>query len=66
MQVYVQTGNGTWTGKWQPIGNLKTHAWNTPTVTVPSSAVTPLSALGVQFATSGAWTGTCYVDSISW
>jgi len=66
MQVYVQAGNRTWTTNWQPIGNLKTNAWNTLAVTVPSNAVTPLGALGVQFGISGAWTGTCYVDSVSW
>jgi len=48
------------------VGSLKTNAWNTLTVTVPSNAVTPLNSLGVQFSTNGAWTGTCYVDSISW
>lgn len=66
MQVYIQAGNGAWTGNWHPIGNLKTNAWNTLAVTVPSNAVTPLGALGVQFGTSGSWTGTCYVDSVSW
>src|SRR5262249_11997956 len=31
-----------------------------------SNAVTPLFELGVQFTTSGAWSGTAYVDSVSW
>jgi hypothetical protein len=69
VQPFVQQGSGggwTWTGNWQPIGNLKTGAWNTLTVTVPSNAVTPLFRLGVEFTTNAAWTGTCYVDSISW
>jgi hypothetical protein len=69
VQPYVQQGAGggwTWTGNWQPIGNLTAGAWNTLTVTVPSNAVTPLYQLGVQFSTNAAWTGTCYVDTVSW
>lgn len=69
IQPFVQQGAGgnwAWTGNWQPISSLTTGAWNTLTVTVPTSAVTPLSQLGVQFQTNGAWTGACYVDSIGW
>ena len=32
------SGNWTWTGNWQPIGSLKTNAWNMLTVTVPANA----------------------------
>jgi len=69
VQPFVQQGTAgkwAWTGNYQAIGSLKTNAWNTLTVTVPSNAVTPLGSLGVQFGTSGAWTGTCYVDSVGW
>ncbi|HZT41147.1 MAG TPA: hypothetical protein VFA07_03115 [Chthonomonadaceae bacterium] len=69
VQPYVQqgaSGGWTWTGNYQAISNLKTNAWNTITVTVPSNAVTPLYQLGVQFFTNAAWKGACYVDSISW
>lgn len=69
IQPYVQQGAGggwTWTGNWQPISSLQANAWNTITVTVPSNAVTPLYQLGVQFFTNGAWSGTCYVDSVGW
>jgi len=45
---------------------LTAGAWNTITVTVPANAVTPLYQLGVQFSTNAAWTGTCYIDSMSW
>ena len=45
---------------------LTANAWNTIKVTVPSNAVTPLYQLGVQFQTNGAWTSSCYVDSVSW
>lgn len=69
IQAFAQqdsAGNWTWTGNWQLIGSLKTNAWNTLTVTVPSNAATPLNELGIQFTTSGTWTGTCYVDSVRW
>jgi hypothetical protein len=60
------SGNWTWTGDWQAISSVKAGAWNTIQVTVPSNAATPLHELGVQFATSAAWTGTAYVDSVGW
>ncbi len=69
IQPFVQQGAGgnwTWTGNWQPIASLAAGAWNTLTVTVPATAATPLSQLGVQFQTNGVWTGVCYVDSVGW
>lgn len=66
IQPYVLDDNWAWTGNYQAIGNLHTNAWNTLTVTVPSNAATPLQQLGVQFFTGATWSGTCYVDSISW
>jgi hypothetical protein len=69
IQPYVQqgaTGGWTWTGAWQPVSNLKTNAWNTVTLAVPSNAATPLFQLGVQFSAGTTWSGTAYVDSIAW
>ncbi len=69
IQPYVlqdATGNWTWTGNWQAIGSLHTGAWNTLTVTVPSNAVIPLAQLGVAITTDATWTGTLYIDSVSW
>ena len=66
IQPYAQDHNWAWSGTWKAIGSLQTNAWNTITVAIPSNAATPVQGLGVQFATSGSWTGTCYVDSISW
>ncbi|MEZ0325952.1 MAG: glycoside hydrolase family 44 protein [Fimbriimonas sp.] len=69
IQPYVQQGAGggwLWTGSYRSISQLTTNAWNTITVTVPSNAVTPLYQLGVQFTTSSTWTGSCYIDAISW
>ena len=69
VQPYIQQGSGggwQWTGNYQTVSSLKTGAWNTLTVAVPANAATPLYQLGMQFFTSAAWSGTCYVDSVSW
>lgn len=69
IQPYALEGAGggwAWTGNWQSTANLTPNAWNTITVTLPANAVTPLDQIGVQFFTSGAWTGTCYVDTVGW
>ncbi len=60
------SGGWLWTGNYQSTSSLTAGAWNTLTLTVPSNAVTPLYQLGVQFFTSAAWSGTCYVDTIGW
>ena len=67
IQPYVMqgaSGNWKWTGSWKSISSLQLGAWNTVTVTVPSNAAL-LSSLGVQFTTSGTYTGTVYVDSVN-
>ncbi len=64
LQPYLMDQNWAWTSGWYQ--NLAPNAWNTITLTVPANAITPLNALGVQFITSGGWTGTCYIDSVSW
>ncbi|MFP2923677.1 hypothetical protein ACLESO_00375 [Pyxidicoccus sp. 3LG] len=60
------SGGWRYTGRWTGISSLKTNAWNTVTVTLPSASTTPLYQLGVEFTTSGSWTGTAYLDGISW
>jgi hypothetical protein len=64
LQPYLMDQNWAWTSSWY--GSFTANAWNTITLTVPTNAVTPLNALGVQFITSAGWTGTCYIDSVSW
>jgi len=64
IEPYLQDHNWAWTSNW--VGSLTSGAWNTVTLTMPSSDVTPLQQFGIRFTTSAAWTGTCYVDSISW
>jgi len=65
IQPFVQDHNWNWIGNYVASGSLTFGAWNTITVTVPGSAVTPMQKLGVQFFTSAAWTGTCYIDAIA-
>ncbi len=62
LQPYTQDPNNNWNGSWYD--SLTANAWNTLTLTVPANAVSPLNTLGVQIFTSGAWTGTCYIDSV--
>ena len=63
LQPYIQDYNYTWTSSWY--GSFTANAWNTLTLSVPANAAMPLQALGVQFFTSAGWTGTCYIDSVS-
>ena len=58
-------GGWAWTGNWQGLASLETNAWNTITVPVPANAAA-LAELGVQFATTGGWTGKAYLDSVGW
>jgi len=64
LQPYLQDYNWAWTSS--VYGSLTPNAWNTITLTVPSTAVSAFHNLGIQFATSAAWSGTCYIDSVSW
>lgn len=64
LQPYLQDYNWAWSSSWYP--SLTANAWNTLTLTVPTNAVSPLQALGVQLITSAGWTGTCYIDSVSY
>jgi hypothetical protein len=69
LQPYVLQGSAgawTWTGTWKAASSLTAGQWNTITVAVPSSAVLPLSELGVQFTTSAPWTGAASVDAVTW
>ena len=63
LQPFLQDNNWGGASGWYP--SLTANAWNTITLTVPTNAATPLQRLGIQFITSAAWTGTCYIDSVS-
>lgn len=64
IEPIVQDYNWGWSQAWY--GSFTANAWNTLTVTVPSTATIPLKRLNLKFTTNGGWTNTCYVDSISW
>jgi len=64
IQPYMQDHNWNWTSSYY--GSFTANAWNTLTLTVPQSAVSPFQNLGLQIATSTGWTNTCYIDSVSW
>ena len=69
VQPFVQqgaAGGWLWTGAWVGIASLTPNAWNTVSVTVPSSAVAPLSQLGLELISSAAAPGTVYVDAVGW
>ena len=61
--AYAQDYNWSWS---QSSGGLASNSWNTLSLTMPANAVSPLKALGVRFTTGAAWTGTCYIDSVTW
>jgi len=64
LQPYLQDHNWAWTSGWYP--SLTANAWNTITLVVPTNAASPLQNLGLQFITSAGWTGTCYLDSVTY
>jgi hypothetical protein len=68
VQPYVlqgAAGGWAWTGSWRSPSQLSQNAWNTITVTVPPNAAA-LAELGVNFVTDATWSGTAYVDSVTW
>jgi hypothetical protein len=68
IQPYVMDANFKWTGTWLPATEFVPGCWSTIKVQVPTTAVMPLSELGVEFrtTTAAAFRGTAYVDSVSW
>jgi hypothetical protein len=69
IQPYVMqgaAGGWLWTGSWTGAGSLATNQWNTLTVQVPANAATPLAELGIEINTNASYTGSVYVDAVSW
>jgi hypothetical protein len=64
IEPYLQDYSWGWASN--PTSSFTAGAWNTLTLTVPATSITPLKRLGLRFTTSAAWTGTVYVDSIDW
>jgi hypothetical protein len=67
IQPYVKTGapGYTWTGVTVSAPTLKLGAWNTVVVTVPGASPA-IQELGVQLDVTQSWTGTVYVDTVTW
>jgi hypothetical protein len=65
VQPYVLNDVFKFIGANTASGSLKRDGWTTIVLSVPATE-TNVTRLGVQFASSGAWTGTLYVDSIDW
>ncbi len=63
IKPWMQDANWNWT---ESGGSFTPNAWSTLTLTVPSTATAPFVHFGLRFTTTAAWTGTCYIDSISW
>jgi hypothetical protein len=40
--------------------------WRSVTLTIPTSAAPPISAIGLGFEIDGTWTGSAYIDSVRW
>lgn len=64
----IQGAGGGWkyTGAWVSTGPMTAGSWNTVFLQVPANAVSPVAELGLEIFTDGAWTGTVYLDSVSW
>jgi hypothetical protein len=67
IQPYVKTGapGYTWTGVTVSSPTLKLGAWNTVVVTVPGASPA-IQELGVQLDVTQSWTGTVYLDTVTW
>jgi hypothetical protein len=64
IEPYLNDYNWAWASSWY--GNLTGNTWNTISLTVPSGHTTPLKQLGLRFTTNAAWSGTSFIDSVSW
>lgn len=67
IQPFVQegaAGGWRWTGAYKALSQLRQGAWNSISVVVPSNA-SALALLGVEVTTSGRYSGSLYVDSVT-
>lgn len=65
VQLYLQEGapNYVWTGS--ATNTFTPGAWNTLTVTAPTSGGA-IASVGLQLHLTGSWGGTLYLDSVNW
>jgi hypothetical protein len=68
VQPFIQDAPQAFFGQYTPAAMLIFGGWNTITLPLPPAVISPIFKIGVQFNTNGtaAFTGTIYVDSISW
>ncbi len=64
IEPWLQDYNWNWFQSWY--NSYTPDAWNTYTLTIPEGLTTPFHKFGLRLSTSAGWTGTCYVDSITW
>jgi hypothetical protein len=64
-QPFVQDTTFAFSGLFADVRCLTLGDWNTVMLPIPPGT-TPIGRMGVQFYVTTAWTGTVYLDSISW
>jgi hypothetical protein len=66
LQAYVEYGSSyTWVGgTWMSASSLKTGAWNEIFVTAPSGQT--IQAMGVSFLFNSTYTGSFYIDAVTY
>jgi hypothetical protein len=62
-QLSVSDSGSHWYGNGAAV---TANQWNTVTLTIPSGAVLPITEMNMQYCTNATWSGTVYLDSISW
>lgn len=61
---FVEDSAWSWVDGWQSINSLVPNSWNKVQVRVPGKSLRPFNRLGIEFTSSSAWNGTCFVDSV--
>jgi hypothetical protein len=66
LQAYVEYGSGyTWVGgTWISASSLTTDAWNEVTVSAPAGQT--IQALGINFLFNSTYTGSFYIDAVTY
>jgi mannan endo-1,4-beta-mannosidase len=65
LQAEAYVSNASWQQTFGPPANLSA-GWNSLSWTVPAGVATPFQAIGIQINNGPGWSGTVYVDDVSW
>ncbi len=65
LQAEAYVSNPSWQQTFGPPANLAA-GWNSLAWTVPAGVPTPFQAVGIQINNGPGWSGTAYVDDVSW